>query len=113
MGRTQRTYDHEYKVRAVRLAKEIGTDKAARELDVPKGTLCGWLKAVREGRLDAGPGMHTPESALRLVQELSELRRQSEALEREKRRLEEENARLFGAPKAQGADGTGPGGISR
>ena len=91
MGKTQRKYEKEYKVEAVKLAKEIGTDKAAKELVVPKGTLSGWLKAVREGRLDAGPGSHTPESALSLAEELSALRKQVKAQEREIRRLKEEN----------------------
>lgn len=34
-----RQYDHEYKVQAVKLAKEIGQAKAAEELGVPKNTL--------------------------------------------------------------------------
>ncbi len=32
-------YDHEYKVQAVKLGKEIGQAKAARELGIPKNTL--------------------------------------------------------------------------
>ena len=61
MGKAQRNYAKEYKEQAVKLAKEIGVEKAARELGVPKGTLYGWMKAVREGRLDAGPGSRTPQ----------------------------------------------------
>ena len=76
---------------AVKLAKEIGTDKAAKELGVPKGTLSGWQRAVREGRLDAGPGSHTPESAMSLAEEMAALRKQVKAQEREIRRLKEEN----------------------
>ena len=91
MGKTQRNYEKEYKVQAVKLAKEIGTDKAATELGVPKGTLSGWLKAVREGRLDAGPGSHTPESAMSLAEEMAALRKQVKTLEKENRRLKEEN----------------------
>ncbi len=90
-GKTQRKYEKEYKVQAVKLAKEIGTEKAASELGVPKGTLSGWLKAVREGRLDAGPGTHTPESAMSLAEEVSALRKQVKTLERENRQLKEEN----------------------
>ena len=33
--------------RQVKLAKEIGGDKAAKELGIPKGTIHTWLKAVR------------------------------------------------------------------
>ncbi len=94
MGRIQRNYEKKYKVQAVKLAKEIGTEKAATELGVPKGTLSGWLKAVREGRLDAGPGSHTPESAMSLAEEMAALRKQVKAQEREIRRLKEENAFL-------------------
>ena len=41
-----RKYDHEYKVQAVKLAKEIGGAKAAKELGIPEGTIHTWLKAV-------------------------------------------------------------------
>ncbi|WP_243206733.1 helix-turn-helix domain-containing protein [Oribacterium sp. oral taxon 102] len=34
-----RQYDHEFKVQSVKLAKEIGQAKAARELGIPKNTL--------------------------------------------------------------------------
>ena len=39
MARCQRKYDHEYKVQAVKLAKEIGGAKAAKELGIPEGTI--------------------------------------------------------------------------
>ena len=54
MARSQRKYDHEYKVQAVKLAKEIGGAKAAKELGIPEGTINTWLKAVRTGQLDIG-----------------------------------------------------------
>ena len=48
-----RQYDHEYKVQAVKLAKEIGQEaKAAKELGVPRNTLYGWVHANRLGNLD-------------------------------------------------------------
>ena len=42
-----RQYDHEYKVQAVKLAKEIGQAKAAEELGVP-GIPCmaGYMRTV-------------------------------------------------------------------
>ncbi len=64
MGKQQRKYEKEYKVEAVKLAKEIGVRKAARELGVPENTLYGWMKAARGGRLDMGAGSHTPNSAM-------------------------------------------------
>ncbi len=42
-----RQYDHEYKVQAVKLAKEIGQAKAAKELGVSRNTLYGWVHANR------------------------------------------------------------------
>ena len=43
-------------MQAVKLAKEIGARKTAKELGIPVDTLYGWQKAVWEGRLEAGPG---------------------------------------------------------
>ena len=71
MSRTQRKYDQEYKIQAVKLAKEIGGAKAAKELGIPEGTIHTWLKAVRAGTLDIGDGAHTPESAMSLAEELA------------------------------------------
>ena len=75
MSRTQRKYDHEYKIQAVKLAREIGGAKAAKELGIPEGTIHTWLKAVRAGTLDIGDGAHTPESAMSLAEELAMLRK--------------------------------------
>ena len=46
---TNRQYDQEYKIQAVKLAKEIGQAKAARELGIPKNTLYTWIRANRLG----------------------------------------------------------------
>ena len=43
-------------------------------------TLYGWQKAVREGRLDAGPGSRTPETAMSLGEELAALRKKVKEL---------------------------------
>ena len=51
---TNRQYDQEYKIQAVKLAKEIGQAKAARELGIPKNTLYTWIRANRLGNLDLG-----------------------------------------------------------
>ena len=58
---------------------------------MPKGTLYGWMKALREGRLEAGPGSRTPNEAMSLAEEMMVLRQQMKVLERENRRLKEEN----------------------
>ncbi len=38
-----RQYDHEYKVQAVKPAKETGQAEAAGELGSPKNTMYGWM----------------------------------------------------------------------
>ena len=86
-----RQYDHEYKVQAVKLAKEIGQAKAAKELGVPRNTLYGWVHANRLGNLDLGAGSQTPQSAMTLNEELLRLRQQVKELEKEIRLLKKEN----------------------
>jgi len=39
----------EYKIQAVKLAKELGGAKAAAELGIPENTMYAWTKAAREG----------------------------------------------------------------
>ena len=86
-----RQYDHEYKVQAVKLAKEIGQAKAANELGIPKNTLYGWMRVRRQGNLDLGAGTQTPDSAMTLNEELIRLRQQLKEQEKEIRRLKKEN----------------------
>ena len=86
-----RQYDYEYKVQAVKLAKEIGQAKAAMELGIPKNTLYGWMRARRQGNLDLGAGTQTPDSAMTLNEELIRLRQQLKEQEKEIRRLKKEN----------------------
>ena len=91
MARNQRKYDHDYKVQAVKLAREIGGTKAAKELGVPEGTIHTWLKAAKTGALDIGEGSHTPQSAMSLAEELALLRKRVKEQDKEIRRLQEEN----------------------
>ncbi len=86
-----RQYDHEYKVQAVKLVREIGQAKAAKELGVPKNTLYGWMRANRLGNLDLGAGSQTSQSAMTLNEELIQLRQQVKEQEKEIRRLKKEN----------------------
>ena len=86
-----RQYDHEYKVQAVKLAKEIGQAKTAKELGVPGNTLYGWVHANRLGNLDLGAGSQTPQSAMTHNEELLRLRQQVKELEKEIRLLKKEN----------------------
>ena len=91
MARNQRHYDKDYKVQAVKLAHEIGLNKAARELGIASSTLNHWIKAIQNGNLDAGVGMQTPQSAMTLSEEVIQLRKQVKDLTKENRRLKETN----------------------
>ena len=71
--RITKTYDQEFKSQAVKLAQEIGGHKAAEELGVPSGTIYAWVKAFKEGRLEAKTAVHTPSNALSLNEELPSL----------------------------------------
>ena len=86
-----RQYDHEFKVQAVKLAKEIGQAKAAKELGVPKNTLYTWMRIFRLKRLNLESGTQTPQSAMILHEELIKLRRQISEQDQEIRRLKKEN----------------------
>ena len=111
MTKKQRKYDMEYKIQAVKLAKEIGGAKAAAELGTAENTLYAWIKAAREGWLNIGSGSHTPQTALNLAEELTLLRRQVKEQEKEIRRLKEENEFLeeasafFAASRRKSAKG--------
>ena len=65
-------------------AKEIGQAKAAKELEVSKNTMYGWVRANRLGNLDLGAGSQTPQSAMTLNEELLKLRQQVKEQEKEK-----------------------------
>lgn len=75
MARNKQKYDIDYKIQAVKLDREIGGTKAAKELGVPEGTIHTWLKAAKTGLLDIGEGSHTPDSAMSFVEELAMLRK--------------------------------------
>ena len=91
MKRKTKSYDNEYKSQAIKLAQEIGAAKAAKELGVPEGTVYGWIKAFKEGRLSETGAVHAPKNALSLNEELIEMRKRLREQEKENRRLKEEN----------------------
>ena len=76
-----RTYDMEYKVQAVKLALEIGTTKAAKELGIPANTLHTWMRQYRLGNLSLGAGTQTPQRAMTLSKEIKRFREENEFLE--------------------------------
>lgn len=87
----KKTYDNEFRVQAVKLGREIGFSKAAKELGINVDTLYGWNKSAKEARLDLGPGTQTPETAMSLTEEVQSLRQKNREQAKEIARLKEEN----------------------
>ena len=87
----KREYDEKYKVQAVKFAKNLGSAKAAEELQIRVNTLYGWIQKVKTAELDIGCGERSPEEALSIAKENQQLKKQIKALEKENRRLSEMN----------------------
>lgn len=87
----EKRYDQDYKVQAVKLAKEIGINKAAKEIGIAPSTVSGWVKASKEGILDLGAGSHTSDNAFSLTEELMALKNQVKDQSKEIKCLKEEN----------------------
>lgn len=60
-------------------------------MTLPKNTLWTWVHKAKKGEVDTGKGEQTPETALTLVAENKELRRQLKEQEKEIKRLNELN----------------------
>ena len=82
-----RKYDMGYKIEAVKLAGEIGTTKAAKELDIPQGTLETWISKNKKGELDTSK--ITPAKGLSLAEEMKQLQQKVRELERINKILKE------------------------
>ena len=114
----KREYDEEYKVQAVKLAKNLGSAKAAaEELQIPVNTLYGWIQKVKTAELDIGCGERSPEEALSIAKENQQLKKRIKALEKENRRLSEmneflEDAATFFAASRQKSGKSSHGSIS-
>ena len=83
---TNKRYDREYKVQAVKLIKEIGMTKASKELGMSSSTM-----RAKQGQLDLGEGGYTPQGAMSLAEEIAVLRKQNKELTKTNKRLQEEN----------------------
>ena len=87
----KREYDKEYKVQAVKFAKNLESAKAAEELQIPANKLYSWMQKVKTAELDIGCGERSPEEALSIAKENQQLKKRIKALEKENRRLSEKN----------------------
>ncbi len=89
----KREYDKEYKVQAVKLAKNIGSAKAAaEELQIPVNT---WIQKVKTAELDIGCGEYSPEEALSIAKENQQLKKWIKTLEKENLRFSQIDARTM------------------
>ena len=93
--RKTRTYDKDYKVEAVKLAREIGIKPACDQLDIPYGTLNGWVKKAENAEIRLGKGDYKPEEVASFAQQLEEERKRNKQLEKELKRLKEEKEILM------------------
>ena len=84
-------YDEEYKVQAVKFAKNLGSAKAAaEELQIPANKLYSWMQKVKTAEL-IGCDERSQEEALSIAKENQQLKKRIKALEKENRRLSEMN----------------------
>jgi len=90
-GKEKRSYTPEYREQAVKLAKEIGYEKAQTELGVPPSTFLRWMRQEREGRIDLGVENRTPQKALILAKELKQEKEKIKKLEKENEELKKVN----------------------
>lgn len=87
-------YDDEFKIQAVKLGREIGFSKAAKELGVNIGTLYGWNKRTKNAWLDlAGSKTGKPYAGQRNepYRESTKTQTAEQRAAREISRLKEEN----------------------
>lgn len=79
-----RSYEQSFRIEAVKLAKEVGTNRAARELGIPDNTLSTWMYRDRQGELAP-----MPQSSFTLAQEKKQLERENRELRRANQILKE------------------------
>jgi transposase len=79
----QRHYTAEYRVNAVKLAKEIGGSMAARELMVPADTQYTWMSRAKNGDLPTATPPPEAKNVLNLAERVKELEREVKTLRSE------------------------------
>lgn len=82
MAKKQKNYSREYKLEAVKLAKELGSaSQAAKSLGLSVSSMCKWLNEYKDVGQSAFPGKGKlqPEA-----EEIRQLRQQVKRLEMEK-----------------------------
>jgi transposase len=87
----QRSYTAQYRVDAVKLAKEIGTSVAARELKIPSDTLYTWISRAKNGDLPLSTMPPEPKNSRKLAERIKELEQQVKMLRSENAQILREN----------------------
>ena len=85
---TGRTYTHDYKVQAIKLAYEIGQSKAAKELGISSNTVSTWVRNARIGKIDIGDDVKL-DKPLSASERLAILEKENKALKKKNADLEE------------------------
>ena len=86
-----RRYTPEFRSNALKLAKEIGSSAAARELHVPADTIYTWISKAKNGDLPLSPIPPEPKNVLNLAEKVKELEQQIRALKSENAQILKEN----------------------
>ena len=95
-----RRYDMGFKIDAVKLALELGTTRAAKELDIPQGTLDTWVSKEKRGELDIST--ITPQKGLSLADEVKKLQQENRELKRTNEILRKASAFFAQGQRKQG-----------
>jgi transposase len=86
-----RSYTSQYRADAVKLASEIGSGAAARQLKIPADTLYTWVSRAKNGDLPMSPTPPDPKNSLNLAERVKELERENKALRSENAQILKEH----------------------
>ncbi len=95
--RNTRQYDKEFKVQAIKLAKEIGNTAASKQLNIPKNTLSTWVSKAGLGRANKAIKNQSVEEAINFAEQLQAANKRIRELEKINKELEELNEFLADA----------------
>jgi transposase len=91
MPRNQRSYTAEFRANAVKLATEMGTSAAARELKISANTLHLWTSKARKGELPLNPEVTGTKSGKSVLEQMKDLEQENKMLKGEIANLTLEN----------------------
>lgn len=86
----QRSYTNKFREEAVELAKEIGAQKAASQINIPVDTLYTWIARAKKGELKGVKSSAEPKESLSLAQRNKELEAENSMLRSEVTMLKKE-----------------------